>query len=150
MTLSVARLVAPPALALALLAGLTLTGCSREFGPGETGPQVAASPEAARTKLRLQLADPCYAGDARAAWTRCARWIEETAGSARTAVGARPDDPALVRAADGVAAGRDAFLGRGCGPVPTPSADTGACIATLTTTRDAVRALATALAVPGA
>lgn len=144
------RPVAVPVLLLSVIALLALTGCSREFGPGERGPQVATSPEAARTKLRLQLADPCYTGDARAAWPRCARWVEETAGSARSAAGALPGDAALVRSADGVGAGRDDFLGRGCGPVPAPSSDPGACIAALLATRDSVRSLATTLAVPGA
>lgn len=139
------------ALLVLLLAGLpALASCSREFGPGEGGPVVATSPEAARTKLRLQLADPCYDGDARATWTRCARWLEETAGSARTAAGAVPGDAVLVGAADGVGRGRDDFLRRGCGPTPSASADPGSCVSALTTAREQVRTLAVALGVPGA
>jgi hypothetical protein len=146
---------------LAMLLALLVTGCTREFGPGETargasgapGANVDATTDAARTKLSLQVQDPCYAGDARQAWPRCARWVEETASSARTAAeasGSAPADPAVVAGAAAVAAGHDAFLGRGCGTGATGAqADAGACVGALTQTRNGVRGLAQALHVPG-
>lgn len=142
------------AVVAAALAVLLTSGCAREFGPGEGGPGRApqaedTSAQSARDKLELQRQDPCDDGDARAVWPRCARWAEEIAGTARTAAGARPDDRAVTAAAGTVTAGRDAFLARGCGPVPAPQADPGACIAALLGTREGVRGLAAALGTPG-
>lgn len=144
--------------ALSLLLGGLVAGCGHEFGPGESssarnGPQQNLTADAARSKLELQVQDACYAGDPGQAWPRCGRWVEETASSARTAADALPNDPAIGADSRAVAAGHDAFLGRGCGTSAAASADqasAGPCVAALLQARQGVRALATALRVPGA
>lgn len=141
-----------------ILPGALTTGCTPEFGPGETAPggtpppgaaRVDPTADAARTKLTFQVQDPCYAGDPREAWPRCARWVEETASSARTAAGALRSDPRVLDGAGAVGAGHDAFLGRGCGTGAAPDPD--ACVGALLQARDGVHGLAQALGgVPGA
>ena len=51
----------------ALLAVLVLGGCSSEFGgPANQSGAEATGSGPARSKLLLQIQDPCYSGDARA------------------------------------------------------------------------------------
>lgn len=139
---------------LVLLVALLLTGCSRELGgpdPDRSGPGVATSPDAARTKLALALTDPCYTDpDPRSTWPRCGRWAEEATSTARSAASALPNDAAVTAAGAAVSAGRDLFVSRGCASqAPTVPVDAGACIGALITTRTAVGRLDTALrAVP--
>jgi len=141
---------ASAAVAAAALAGtVLLTGCARELGgeAGRDGPAVATSPDAARTKLRLALEDPCFTdADPRRTWPRCGRWVEETVSTARAATTALPADPAVARAAADVTAGRDAFLARGCPATgPAVPVDAGGCLGALGTTRRGVAALDAAL-----
>lgn len=138
--------------ALVVLIALLGTGCSREFGPGDSagrtpgGATAGVTAESARTKLGLQVRDPCYAGDPQQAWPRCARWVEETASSARTAADALPAQRPVTDGAAAVAAGRDAFLGRGCGTgAAAARADGAACVGALLQARDGVRTLARSL-----
>ncbi|MFC5066131.1 hypothetical protein [Actinomycetospora atypica] len=144
---------------LALLAALA-TGCGdsspaqippgQSSGPGAVqGPAVEArSPDAARSKLRLALADPCYTSpDPRAVWPRCGRWVEESASVARTAGNALPDDPAVTTAVAAITSARDTYVGRGCpATAPGGTVDVGACIGSLVTVRTAVEGLRAALA----
>ena len=139
------------ALVAVALAGCTLAGCSRELGPDQNGTagESVATADTARTKLSLQAQDSCYTGDVRASWPRCGRWVEETAGTARTATGALPSDAAVSTAAGTVIAGRDAFTARGCTGMGSGSdPDPGQCVAALGGARTGVRALAVALGVP--
>ena len=138
------------AVAAAVLAGtILLTGCSRELGgeTGRDGPAQATSPDAARTKLRLALQDPCFTdADPRRTWPRCGRWVEEAVSTARAASTALPADPAITQATTEVTAGRDAFLARGCPSTgPAVPADAGGCVGALGTTRGGVAALGAAL-----
>ncbi|MCD2193393.1 hypothetical protein LQ327_08340 [Actinomycetospora endophytica] len=117
-------------------------------GAATQGPVVEArSPDAARSKLRLALADPCYASpDARAVWPRCGRWVEEAAGIARTAASALPNDAAVTGAVPAVAAAHDDFVGRGCPSTgPAVPLDANACVGALTSVRTAVGRLSAAL-----
>jgi hypothetical protein len=136
----------------ALLAVLVLGGCSSEFGgPANQSGAEATGSGPARSKLLLQIQDPCYSGDARAEWSRCARWEEEVAGTARTAGQAAPADRAVTDAVATVAAGHDAFGRAGCTVAqPTLPTDPGPCIAAVLRTREGIRALAPRLGVPAA
>ena len=138
--------------AVALLAVLVLGGCSGEFGgPPDRGAGQATGSGPARSKLALQIQDPCYSGDARAEWPRCARWEEEVAGTARTAGQAAPTDRVVTAAVTEVTAGHDAFGRAGCTVArPTLPTDPGPCIAAVLQTREGVRALAPTLGVPAA
>jgi hypothetical protein len=112
------------------------------------GPDVEArTPESARAKLTLALADPCYASpDARAVWPRCGRWVEESASTARTAASVLPNNAAVTSAAAAVGAAHDDFVGRGCpGTGPTVPLDANSCIGALTTVRSAMGRLSAAL-----
>jgi hypothetical protein len=142
------------ALLLALLAGCS-SGSPAEIPSGQSsdgaatqGPVVEArSPDASRTKLRLALADPCYASpDPRAVWPRCGRWVEETASIARTAASALPNDPAVTTAVAAIAPAHDDFVARGCPSTgPAVPLDASACVGALTTVRAAVSRLSAAL-----
>jgi hypothetical protein len=107
----------------------------------------AASPDAARSKLRLALADPCYSSpDPRAVWPRCGRWVEETASIARTAASALPNDAAVTGSVPAVAAAHDDFVARGCPSTgPAVPLDANACVGALTSVRTAVGRLSAAL-----
>ncbi|MEJ2869639.1 hypothetical protein WCD74_17835 [Actinomycetospora sp. OC33-EN08] len=154
-----ATVVSVGSVVLAALVAL-LAGCSdaapADIPAGQSSEAAAApgvenrSPDAARNKLRLALADPCYtSADPRAVWPRCGRWVEETASTARTAANARPDDPAVTAAAAGVGAARDAYVARGCpATAPGGTVDVGACVGGLVTARNAVGGLARALGSP--
>lgn len=145
------RLAVLAAVVLGLLAGCgdsnpasIPAGQSSEAGtPGVEN----RSPDAAKNKLRLALADPCYTdADPRAVWPRCGRWVEETASTARTAANALPDDAAVTNAAAGVGAARDAYVARGCpATAPGGTVDVGACVGGLVAARTAVSGLAQAL-----
>ena len=148
------------ALVLTLLVAL-LAACSgspAEIPSGQSpdgaatqGPVVeTGSPDAARTKLRLAEADPCYSSpDPRAVWPRCGRWVEETASIARTAANALPNDPAIASAVAAVGPAHDDFVARGC-PATGPAVplDASACVGALATVRAAVGRLSTALGPP--
>ncbi|WP_018331810.1 hypothetical protein [Actinomycetospora chiangmaiensis] len=109
------------------------------------------SSDAARNKLRLALADPCYTDpDARAVWPRCGRWVEETASTARSAANALPNDPAVTAAVAGVTNARDTYVGRGCpATAPGGTIDVSACVGGLVAARAATSALARALGTGG-
>lgn len=143
---------------LVLLLGLA--GCAdsspahippgQSSGTGATrGPAVEArGPDAARSKLRLALADPCYTSpDPRAVWPRCGRWVEESASVARTAGQALPGDPAVTTSVAAISTARDAYVARGCpATAPGGTVDVSACIGSLVTVRTAVQGLTAALA----
>jgi hypothetical protein len=148
------------AVLVAATVALTITGCSSgspaDIPSGQTtepptavqGPvNEAGSPQAARSKLTLALADPCYSSpDPRAVWPRCGRWVEETASTARTATSALPNDAAVASAATGVGAAHDDYVARGCpGTGPTVPLNADVCIGALTTVRTAMGKLAAAL-----
>jgi hypothetical protein len=145
------------ALLVALLAGCS-DGSPAEIPSGQStdgaatqGPVVEArSPDAARTKLRLALTDPCYSSpDPRAVWPRCGRWVEESASIARTAASALPNDPAVTTAVAAVAPAHDDFVGRGCASTgPAVPLDASACVGALTSVRAAVSRLSAALNSP--
>ena len=145
-------------LVVALLAALLLAGCSSSpadipsgqssDGAATQGPIAEVrSPDAARVKLSLALTDPCYASpDPRAVWTRCGRWVEESASTARTASNALPNDAPVTSAVAAVAAAHDDFVARGCpGTGPTVPLDANSCIGALTTVRTAMGRLSAAL-----
>ncbi|MDL5154587.1 hypothetical protein [Actinomycetospora termitidis] len=141
---------------LALLAGCGDSGNPASIPSGQSSEAAAApgvenrSPDSARNKLRLALADPCYTGpDPRAVWPRCGRWVEETASTARTAANALPQDPAVTAAAAGVGSARDAYVARGCpATAPGGTVDVSACVGGLVAARNAVGALSRALGTP--
>lgn len=145
------------ALLLALLAGCS-GGSPAEIPSGQSsdgaatqGPVVEArSPDAARSKLRLALTDPCYSSpDPRAVWPRCGRWVEESASIARTAASALPNDPGVAGAVPAVAAAHDDFVGRGCASTgPAVPLEASACVGALTSVRTAVGRLSAALNSP--
>ncbi len=147
-------------LVLVLLAALlTLAGCAgsgaAQIPAGQSsdnaatqGPVVEArTPESARQKMALALADPCYSSpDPRAVWPRCGRWVEESASTARTAASAIPNDAAVVGASAAVGAAHDDFVARGCpGTGPTVPLDANSCIGALITVRGAMGRLSGAL-----
>ena len=146
-------------LVLGLLAALlVLAGCSSgpadipsgqsSDGAATQGPIAEVrSPDAARAKLSLALADPCYSSpDPRAVRPRCGRWVEESASTARTASNALPADAAVTGAVAAVAAAHDDFVARGCpGTGPTVPLDANSCIGALTTVRTAMGRLSAAL-----
>lgn len=148
-----------PAIGLVLALLVLLAGCSSgspaqipsgqsSDGAATQGPVVEArSPDAARSKLRLALSDPCYSSpDPRAVWTRCGRWVEETASIARTAASALPNDAAVTGAVPAIAAAHDQFVAQGCpGTGPTVPLDANACVGALTSVRAAVGRLSAAL-----
>ncbi|GAA4853661.1 hypothetical protein GCM10023201_54140 [Actinomycetospora corticicola] len=146
------RLVVLAAVLLGVLAGCGGTDNPASIPSGQSSEAAAPgvenrSPDAARNKLRLALADPCYtSSDPRAVWPRCGRWVEETASTARTAANALPDDPAVTAAAAQVGAARDSYVARGCpATAPGGTVDVGACVGGLVTARTAVDALSRAL-----
>ncbi len=148
-----ARGLALTALAVVLLAGCAGNGPAvvpsgqSSDGAATQGPVVEArSPDSARQKLSLALADPCYSSpDARAVWPRCGRWVEESASTARTAATAIPN-AAVTGAAAAVGAAHDDYVARGCpGTGPTVPLDANSCIGALTSVRAAMSRLSGAL-----
>lgn len=144
------------AVLLGVLAGCGDSGSPASIPSGQSSEAASPgvenrSPDSARNKLRLALADPCYTDpDPRAVWPRCGRWVEETASTARTAANALPNDPAVTAAVAGVASARDAYVARGCpATAPGGTIDVSACVGGLTAARTAASALARALGVAG-
>jgi hypothetical protein len=144
----------------AVLLGL-VAGCGNSDNPasipaGQSSEAAAPgaenrSPDAARNKLRLALADPCYTNaDPRAVWPRCGRWVEETASTARAAANVLPDNPAVTAAATAVGSARDAYVARGCpATAPGGTVDVSSCVGGLVAARAAVGGLAQALGTSG-
>lgn len=144
---------------LVLLLGLA-AGCAdsspAQIPPGQSsgsgarqGPAVEArGPDAARSKLRLALADPCYTSpDPRAVWPRCGRWVEESNSVARIAGEGLPNDQAVTTSVAAISSAHDTYVARGCPATgPGGTVDVSACIGSLVTVRTAVQGLSAALA----